>query len=125
MMGLGLTMDVVEKKALNPEYKGFISKEKYQDFPVEAFYKYAMLKPKYFTTDPMSEFGKLLKESVDMAKIVFGYMNGTEHNDKNIATAESIMKGWEKTINSSISDSDALKNVLSSRKQDTIRERLL
>jgi len=116
MMGLGLTIDVVEKKALNPEYKGFISKEKYPDFPVEAFIRYAMSKPEYFTADRMSEFGKLLKESVDMAKIVFGYMNGTEHNDKNIATAESIMKGWEKSINPSISDRDALMNVLKSVK---------
>ena len=105
-----------EKLAKGIEVTASLTAEKYPDFPVEAFSKYAISNKQYFTADRMSEFGKLLKGSTDMAKTVFGYMNGTEHNDKNIATAEGIMKGWEKTINPAVSDSDALKNVLSSRK---------
>ena len=105
-----------EKLAKGIEVTASLTAEKYPDFPVEAFTKYAISNPQYFTAERMTEFGKLLKGSVDMAKTVFGYITGTEHNDKNIATAENILKGFEKTINPNISDADALKNVLSSRK---------
>ncbi len=105
-----------EKLSKGIEVTAALTAEKYPDFPVEAFSKYAISNPQYFTAERMSEFGKLLKGSVDMAKTVFGYITGTEHNDKNIANAEKILKGFEKTINPNISDADALKNVLSSRK---------
>lgn len=105
-----------EKLAKGIEVTASLTAEKYPDFPVEAFTKYAISNPQYFTADRMTEFGKLLKGSLDMAKTVFGYMNGTERNNKNIATAENILKGFEKTINPNISDADAIKNVLSSRK---------
>ena len=83
---------------------------------MEAFTKYAISNPQYFTADRMSEFGKLLKGSVDMAKTVFGYMNGTERNTEKMSLARETLTKMEKTINPNISDADAIKNVLSSRK---------
>ena len=83
---------------------------------MEAFTKYAISNPQYFTADRMSEFGKILKGSVDMAKTLFGYMNGTERNTEKLSSAREMLTKIEKTINPAISDSDALKNVLTSRK---------
>ena len=64
----------------------------------------------------MTEFGKLISGNLDMAKTVLGYMNGTEHNDKKLAQAETALKGIEKAINPNISDSEALDNLLKSVK---------
>ncbi len=105
-----------DKLSKGIEVTAALTAEKYPDFPTEAFYKYAMSNPQYFTADRMSEFGKIIERSVDMAKIVFGYMNGTERNTEKMALARETLTKIEKTINPSISDSDALKNVLSSRK---------
>ncbi|MGP1457874.1 MAG: hypothetical protein ACTTKL_00985 [Treponema sp.] len=114
-----------EKSKLIPEeeklQKGItltsaLAAEKYPDFPMEAFAKYVIANPQYFTEARMTEFGKLISGSLDTAKTVFGYMNGTEHNDKKLAQAETALKGIEKAINPNISDSDALTNALKSRK---------
>ena len=43
-------------------------------------------------------------------------MTGTERNGNKLEAAQSALLNIEKTINPSISDADALKNVLSSRK---------
>ena len=109
---------ILERDKLNKgiEVTAALAAEKYPDFPVAAFTKYAISNPQYFTDARMTEFGKLLKGSVETAKTVFGYMNGTERNDKQLAIAEDVLKGFEKTINPGISDADALKNVLYSRK---------
>ena len=93
-----------------------LAAEKYPDFPMETFAKHIIAKPQYFTEARMTEFGKLISGNLDMAKTVLGYMNGTEHNDKKLAQAETALKGIEKAINPNISDSEALDNLLKSVK---------
>ena len=110
------TISESEKLAKGIEVTASLTAEKYPDFPVEAFTKYAISNPQYFTADRMTEFGKLLKGSVDMAKTVFGYITGSERNTEKMSAAREALTKIEKTINPNISDADALKNVLSSRK---------
>ncbi len=93
-----------------------LAAEKYPDFPMETFAKHIIANPQYFTEARMTEFGKLISGNLDMAKTVLGYMNGTEHNDKKLAQAETALKGIEKAINPNISDSEALDNLLKSVK---------
>ncbi|MGP1531290.1 MAG: hypothetical protein ACTTI5_03750 [Treponema sp.] len=93
-----------------------LAAEKYPDFPMETFAKHIIANPQYFTEARMTEFGKLISGNLDMAKTVLGYMNGTEHNDKKLAQAETALKGIEKAINPNISDSEALDNALKSVK---------
>lgn len=93
-----------------------LAAEKYPDFPMEAFAKYAITNPQYFTADRMTEFGKLFGSGLDMAKTVFGYMSGTERNGNKLESAQNTLLKIEKAVNPNISDSDALKNVLSARK---------
>lgn len=93
-----------------------LAAEKYPDFPMEAFANFVFVNPQYFTADRMTEFGKLISGNIDRAMTVFGYMNGTERNGNKLESAQNTLLNIEKTVNPNISDSDALKNVLSARK---------
>jgi len=93
-----------------------LAAEKYPEFPMEAFAKYAISNPQYFTAERMSEFGKLIHGTVDSAKNIFNYITGSERSSVKIEEALKDLTKIEKNINPKISDADALKYALSSRK---------
>ena len=64
----------------------------------------------------MDEIGNLIKSDSDFISSIVNYINGSEKNETNLEKTIDTLVKVEKSTNSSISDTDALKNVLNARK---------
>lgn len=90
--------------------------EKYGDLPMEELCTEIGKNPDFFTEAKMDEIGNLIKSDSDFISSIVNYINGSEKNETNLEKTIDTLVKVEKSTNSSISDTDALKNVLNARK---------
>lgn len=90
--------------------------EKFDEFPIQEFCIAVGKNPNYFTEAKITEIGKLIKMDGQYIPKILNYINGNEKNTEKIKDIVGTLTSIEKKVNSSISDKDALKNVLQLKK---------
>lgn len=87
--------------------------EKYKEFPIQEFCVAVGENPEYFSDDKLAEIGKLLKTDGQLISGILNHINHTELDDAKVNGAINTLLDVEKRVNPSISDVNALKNVMS------------
>ena len=64
--------------------------------------------PEYFTTERMSEIGKVIADNPVNAELIGGLLNGTEKNSERLGDAEKLLIQAEKNLDPNISSDEAL-----------------
>lgn len=105
-----------EKIKKGMELAAGVTIEKYNEFPIQEFCVEAGQNPEYFTEAKMGEIAKLIEEDGQYISGILSYVDGSEKNELKIQGMIDTLVGVEKSVNPSISDKDALKNVLQARK---------
>lgn len=90
--------------------------EQFNDMPIEDFLEYACKNPDYFTPERMAQIGDLIVKNGEYIEDILKYLNGTEKNDMKMEHVIDVLIDIEKTIDPTISDTDALKYILNQRK---------
>jgi Sec-independent protein translocase protein TatA len=90
--------------------------EEFDGFPIQDFCVTLGKNPEYFTSEKMGEIAKLIKEDGKYISNILNYVNGTEKDELKLQKTIDALTSIDKHINPSISDKDALKNVLQIRK---------
>lgn len=105
-----------EKLNKGIELAAGVTIEKYNEFPIQEFCIAMGENPEYFTESKMGEIAKLMEEDGQYIPGILNYIDGTEKDETKIKGIVDTLVGVEKRADSSISDKDALKNVLQARK---------
>lgn len=90
--------------------------DKYNDLILQEFCIAVGKNPDYFTEAKIGEIVKLIDGDDRYITNILNYLNGSEKDDFKIQSIIDTMIKVEKTVNPNISDKDALKNVLATRK---------
>lgn len=105
-----------EKIQKGMELAAGVTIEKYDGFPIQEFCVEVGKNPEYFTEQRVGEIAKLLETDGKYIPSILNYINGSEKDENKISETVKTLVGVEKSVNPSITDKDALKNVLQARK---------
>lgn len=101
-----------EKIKKGTELAAGVTIEKFKEFPIEDFCILVGENREYFSEAKLQKLGEVMKEDGSNISSILNYVNGSEKNDKKIKEAMDTLIGIEKSVNPSISDKEAYKNVL-------------
>ena len=90
--------------------------EKYENLPVQEFCIAVGENIKYFTETKIKEIGKLIQLDESNISRLLNYINGTERDSKQIQRVVDTLMEVEKISNPEISEKEAYKDIIQSRK---------
>ena len=90
--------------------------EKFDGFPIQEFCIAVGQNPEFFSEAKMGEIAKLIESDGKYISGILNYVNGTEKDEVKIQDTIDTLVNVEKSVDPSISDKDAFKNVLQARK---------
>lgn len=102
-----------EKIIKGMELSAGVCIEKYKGFPMPEFCVAVGENPEYFSDDKIVEIGKLLQTDGQLISGILDHINHAELDDAKVNDVINTLLGIEKSVNPSISDVDALRNVMS------------
>lgn len=107
-----------EKIKKGMELASGVTIEKFNGFPIQDFCIEVGKNPEYFTEAKIGEIAKLIETDGKYIPGILNYMSGVEKDEmKNLRIVNTLVD-VEKKVDTSISDKEALKNVLQIRKAD-------
>ena len=89
-----------------------VAVEKFEGFPIQELCIAVGQNPEYFTAEKMGEITKLMQADGQNISTILNFVNGSENDSVKIQNATDMLTAVEKSVNPSISDKDAYKNVM-------------